>query len=299
MLKVAILGSSGLIGSALVGSFADTDMQIYELNQSGRSVLGEANAISIDLNDHTALEGLLRKLEVDYVVNAAVKYYATGDSVSSVHKYKMLSINVLLVKKLNELSTSLGFRLIHFSSDAVFSGKTGSYSESSLADPIDFYGRTKVFADEFADVAMVLRCSVVGVNKLNPSNLFSWLVTRPKKSEIEGYTNQVWNGLTALHLARIVRAIVLNGDFESGLAHIVPSGRANKYELLTFASEVFNRSDLSIIESKARYNSDRTLITINSVRNERLWNLAGYTKVPSVYQMIREYGIRMEGSSFV
>lgn len=93
MLKVAILGSSGLVGSALVKSFVSTDSRIYELNKSGRSILGERNTIQIDLNDHTALECLLKKLEVNYVLNAAATYYTTRDLMSRHQKCEMLSIN--------------------------------------------------------------------------------------------------------------------------------------------------------------------------------------------------------------
>lgn len=299
MLKVVILGSSGLLGSALVKSFADTDFRVYELNQSGRSIQRENRALQIDLNDSAALEVLLRKFEVDYVLNAAAKYYTARNLVSIDQKWQMLSVNALLAKKLQELSTNLGFRFIQFSSDAVFSGKTGSYSESDTVNPIDFYGWTKVLADEFAESAMILRCSVIGINKLNPSNLLTWLVTRPENSQIRGFTDQIWNGLTVWHLAKIVKGILLSGDFKSGLTHIVPSDKVNKFELLSFASKVFNRSDVSIVKTRAQFHMDRSLTTLNFKRNEKLWDLAGYTYAPSVCQMIEEYGNHLRGGDFV
>ena len=299
VLKVVILGSSGLLGSALVKSFADTDFKVYEFNQSGRSIQREKRAVQIDLNDYAALEVLLRKFKVDYVLNAAAKYYTTRNLASINQKWQMLSVNALLVKKLQELSANLGFRFIQFSSDAVFSGKTGSYSEADTVDPIDFYGWTKVLADEFAESAMILRCSVIGINKLNPSNLLTWLVTRPENSQVQGFADQIWNGLTVLHLAKIVKGIILSEAFTSGLNHIVPSDKVDKYELLSSASKVFNRSDISIAKTTAQFHMDRSLTTLNVKKNEKLWDLAGYKHIPSVYQMIEEYGSHLGGIDFV
>jgi dTDP-4-dehydrorhamnose reductase len=156
-------------------------------------------------------------------------------------------------------------------------------------DPIDLYGKTKLEGEQNSLRSMILRASIIGIEKSTSYSLLSWLLSQPKSSEINGFSNHFWNGVTTLHFGRIVSGIITSNYFSPGIAHVVPGNVVSKYQILQEASRVFDREDLHIREFEAQQSVNRSLTTIDVSRNDHLWSLGGYNKIPKVEEMILDY----------
>jgi dTDP-4-dehydrorhamnose reductase len=172
---------------------------------------------------------------------------------------------------------------IQIATDCVFSGSKGNYSESDLHDADDVYGKTKSLGE--AKHLNNLRCSIIGPELKNHLSLFDWL--KSQNGTVNGFTNHRWNGLTTLHYASIVTAILKTHIPLPTLQHLVPADSVTKDELLAIIADEFNLN-IRIKKVEASQAVDRTLTTNNPDLNKRLWRIAGYSKPPTVKRMIKE-----------
>ena len=112
--------------------------------------------------------------------------------------------NSLLPHHLQSISEEIGAKLIHISTDCVFSGKTGSYTESSLRDADDVYGRTKALGEIISNQHLTIRTSIVGPElKINGEGLLHWFLTSTEK-ELNGFSKVFWGGVTTVELAKAI-----------------------------------------------------------------------------------------------
>ncbi|MBI3565129.1 MAG: sugar nucleotide-binding protein, partial [Elusimicrobia bacterium] len=199
------------------------------------------------------------------------------------------AVNAELPRRLAAAAARAGARVIHLSTDGVFSGKAGPYDEGSVADPEDLYGRTKL-AGEIADPrVLTLRCSIVGPDPEKGRGLFEWFRRLPSGSRAKGYTDQLWNGVTTPQVADLCRRIVDGGLFDTLTAvapvrHFCPNRPVTKHELLRlFASALGSGVAVDPAESGVRL--DRTLRSRWSDLNE----LAGAPRdmADAVTEMVR------------
>jgi dTDP-4-dehydrorhamnose reductase len=190
---------------------------------------------------------------------------------------------------LNQYSVEHEVPVITIGTDCVYSGKVGSYSEIDLFDPIDQYGITKVAGENASKNAMTIRCSIIG-KEINQSNsLLEWILSKPRNSSVNGFINHIWNGVTTLQFSQVVSGIMQNNDFIPGTVHLVPKNVVDKYELLKIIVREFGRDDINIHKFKADFSVDRSLTTIDSLRNLRFWRNAGYNAVPTIEEMVSAY----------
>jgi dTDP-4-dehydrorhamnose reductase len=171
----------------------------------------------------------------------------------------------------------------------VFSGKTGNYSEDSIKDPIDVYGHTKARGEESSKSLMTLRVSVIGQEVKSHLEIMDWVLNSEKNSSIQGFKNHFWNGVTSLHLAKILYAIIKEDLFSAGYHHLVPADRISKFDLLELIAKFGGRDDLTVNPYEAQTAIDRTLTTIYPEFNSMLWRLAGYPSPATIAAMINEY----------
>ncbi len=164
-------------------------------------------------------------------------------------------VNALLPHRLAELCRATGIRLIHISTDCVFSGRKGNYSEDDVPDAEDIYGRTKLLGEVTNGDCLTLRTSMVG-RELNGSHgLLEWFLGQQGKS-VRGYKRAIFSGFTTKALAEIIAGIIVDHPNLRGLWHVA-SDPISKFDLLTLIRETFG---LKIrIEPEQEFECDRSL----------------------------------------
>jgi dTDP-4-dehydrorhamnose reductase len=160
------------------------------------------------------------------VINAAgiVKQRPTAEEA-----IPSLEINALLPHRLALLCADIGARLVHMSTDCVFSGRKGNYRETDPSDADDLYGRTKYLGEVHAPHAITLRTSIVGPELARKTGLLEWFLAQ--HGSIRGYRNGIFSGFTTLEMARIIELVLTRSPWSSGVYH-VSSEPISKFDLL-------------------------------------------------------------------
>lgn len=190
----------------------------------------------VDVLDQDVLAATLLKLRPDVVINCVglIKQLADAENPLAV-----LPINAVLPHRLAALCGLCEARLIHVSTDCVFSGRKGAYSESDVSDAEDLYGKSK-FIGELHDNpgAVTLRTSIIGHELNSNHSLVDWFLSQ--KVGVKGYRKAIFSGLPTIELSRVVRDYVLPDDSLSGLYH-VSAEPIDKYSLLKLVGEVYGK----------------------------------------------------------
>ena len=222
--KVLVLGSTGMIGHQVYHHLNLSDDYCLS-NISYRKKLNE-DSIVIDATDEKSFFKKIRNLKPDYIINCI----GVLMSVSDQDPEKAIQINALLPHKLVRLADEIDAKLIHMSTDCVFSGrKKQPYIETDPKDGLDAYAKTKGLGEIISDRHLTLRTSVVGPElKDDGEELFHWFMSQ--SGEIQGYTDTIWSGVTTLELSKAVKWAIENDV--NGLYHITNGTPISKNELL-------------------------------------------------------------------
>lgn len=238
-MRILVIGGDGMLGHQLLIALAPR----HEVRASLRRPLPEyaafglftsANAYGgIDVRDARALDAVLRDFRPDAVINAAgiIKQRdAAEDAVASIE------VNALFPHRLARLCAQSGAYLVHYSTDCVFSGRSGNYSESDLADPADFYGKSKLLGEPQAQNGITLRTSMIGFELGRKASLLEWFLS--SRGKVRGYRRAVFSGLSTLEHARIVERVLLQQPRKAGLYH-VSAAPISKLDLLSAVKRHF------------------------------------------------------------
>lgn len=279
---VLILGASGMLGHALMhelsASLPDTSVRgtvrsLDSLPSDFRSAYSSQLVDGVDVLDAETVPSLIEKLQPDVVVNAVgVIKQAPG-----VEDHVLTTkINALLPHVVAQSCSAIGSRLIQISTDCVFSGRTGNYTEQDVPDPVDFYGRSKLLG-EVAAPHITLRTSIIGPELRNGASLLEWFLSQDG-SRISGYTKAIYSGLPTVELARVIASMVLPRPDLEGLWHV--SGQAiSKYELLNLIASAYGWQGR--IDPFDGFSCDR------SMSSQRLTEATGYV-APSWPTLVQE-----------
>ena len=142
-----------------------------------------------------------------------------------------ITINALLPHRLAELCATTGARLIHFSTDCVFSGEKGNYVEDDSSDASDLYGRSKFLGEVGGAHCLTLRTSIIGRDFTRATGLLEWLISNRGGRRIKGYAHAIYSGFTTRALALLVAEIIAHYPDLSGVLHVA-SQPISKYDLL-------------------------------------------------------------------
>ncbi len=165
-----------------------------------------------------------------------------------------IAVNALLPHRIGQLCQSAGARLIHISTDCVFSGNTGNYRESDVPDAGDLYGRTKILG-EVHGAALTLRTSMIGPQLTGHKSLFDWFVLNQEKS-VKGFSKAIFSGLTTFEISNTISHIISDFPDLQGTYHVA-SDPIDKYSLLALIKKEYG---LSIeIERDESFVIDRSL----------------------------------------
>ena len=220
MKKIVVLGSTGMLGNA-VGKYFLSQPDKYRtyLSYRNKDVSYGKNKFKFD----PLFEGLDKIPKSDFIINCI------GITKPNIDKNKAHSIiiNSLFPWQLADHARKTKTKLIHITTDCVFSGKDGNYRENSEHDALDFYGKSKSLGEP--NEAMVLRTSIIGEEIHNHANLLAWVKSMAGK-DINGFTNHLWNGITTKQFAKVCEKIIDSRLADNGVHHIF-SNPVNKYQL--------------------------------------------------------------------
>jgi len=278
-----------MLGSALTRYLRNEAIDICEFNRSGTSITKNNDAKKFNVITDVNLFRDLENLKCDYIINC-IGVIRQLINENDKHSVKLAyEVNANFPSRLNEYASELKTPIIQIGTDCVYSGQKGNYSENDPHDPHDIYGVTKSKGEVASTASMILRCSIIGREVNSTNSLLSWVLSRPINSKIKGFTNHYWNGLTTLHFSQIVFGIIKSHSFRQGVFHLIPNEFVSKHELITLITQAFERTDIKIDEFATDIAVNRSLTTNNTQRNLILWNNAGYSKIPTIEEMVFSY----------
>ena len=261
MKKIVVLGCVGMAGHIAADHLSD--FSDYEIIGIARSE-GKYVSYILDVTDFDVLEKLIKSISPDYIVNCIGALV----SLSKSNITTAIQINSYLPHFLAKLGSELNFKLIHISTDCVFSGKTGGYKEDSFRDGDDNYARTKALGEVFDEKHLTIRTSIIGPElKTNGTGLLDWFLKQ--SNEISGYSKAYWSGVTTLELAKAIHEYIKQDI--CGLHQLCPQDKVSKFELLKIFSDVWGKS-ITIIENSS-YSVDKSLV---STRNDFDYSVPDY-----------------------
>lgn len=286
MPRVLILGADGMLGSmltAVIGGAESTTVTPVSRAADG------FDARSADL------DRLLRECDCDWVVNAIGILRGRIDESDPASVAEAFAVNAEFPQRL-AAAAAPGQRIVQIGTDAVFAGAAGPHDEADAVDPLDAYGQSKAAGEVSAPQVLNLRCSIVGRTPGRPSSLLDWVLDQPRGATISGYTDQLWNGLTTLHLARLIAAAIAEPPPDlPPVLHLVPADALSKADLLELALTRFGRDDVTVERGPGPAPSDTRLTTSFGELNRQLWHGAGYDRAPTIAKMIAELAADGDG----
>lgn len=265
MSKILILGASGMAGHVVY---------TYLKENSSHQVTGTTNntkfgddTIQLDIFDANKLELTLKRHQPNVVINCV------GMLIRGAKQYpdKTIYCNAYLPHLLKRLVNKNGGKLIHISTDCVFSGRDGGYTENSFKDAIDLYGMSKSLGEINDDFNLTIRTSIIGPElKKEGEGLFHWFMNQ--KESVTGFKSNYWSGVTTLELAKFLKWVLDNGL--SGLYHLTNSQPISKFDLLSIFKDVYLKN--IEINDHQDYECNKSFLNTNKSIN---YNVVGYSQM--------------------
>lgn len=281
--KILVLGATGMLGHKMLqilgSSFDDVRGTI-------RGTLGDPRYSAIrsfasgrvienfDASKPEQLAGLLDDLQPDFLVNCIgmIKQRAEGtDAVRNIE------LNAILPHTAARHVGKWGGRMIHFSTDCVFSGRTGDYTEADPSDAEDIYGKSKYLGEALPENSLVLRTSIIGRELVHSDSLLEWFLSQ-NHGKVRGFKRAWWSGVTTNHISALVAKFIAMHPRVTGL-YQVSSGKISKFDLLQLVRDAYSL-DIEITP-------DDTFYCDRSLSGERLREAIGYV-CPPWPELLRE-----------
>jgi len=247
--KILVLGAGGMAGHVISSHLKEVGYDVTTVSAHNKL---DDKTVLIDVTDQAAFNKYLDANQFDIVINSIGILVQMSEDRKDLSSY----LNSYLPHSLEERYKDSATKVIHLSTDCVFSGKNAPYSENSPYDGELFYDRSKALGEIINNKDLTFRMSIIGPDmQKNGIGLFNWFYNQT--GEIGGYTKAIWNGITTIELAKAIDAAIQQKV--TGLYNLVPNGNISKYELLKLFKISFERNDITIKENPA-LSLDKTLV---------------------------------------
>lgn len=278
-MKVLVLGVSGMLGNAVFRLLGDSPG--IEVRGTARSVsaarqlpeaLRDRIVSGIDVENFDSLARAFAAARPDAVINCIglVKQLAEADDALAA-----IPINSMLPHRLARLCEVAGARLVHVSTDCVFAGTRGMYTEDDPADAQDLYGRSKRLGEVLYPHTVTLRTSIIGHELNSAHGLVGWFLSQ--RGPVRGFTRAVFSGLPTVELATVIRDRVLPNVGLSGLYHVAAAPIA-KFDLLELVAAQYGKA--------IDINPDDSVVIDRSLDGSRFSRATGY-EAPAWEELVR------------
>lgn len=257
-MKILVVGASGMIGSTVLRVLSEKkDWQVFGSVRDGMvehffsPSIVKRLIVGVDVNHEDSLVSVLSQVRPDVVINCVG---LTKHKPEAEDPLTSIPINTLMPHRLANLCNLIGARLIHVSTDCVFSGQEGGYVEDDFADAPDVYGQSKVLGELHYPHTITLRTSTIGHELQSQFGLLDWFLSQ--KDECKGYTRAVFSGLPTVVFAQLIRDVVIPDTKLFGLYHVA-ADPINKFDLLKMIADVYGK-DIDIVPDD-KFVIDRSL----------------------------------------
>ncbi|MDA1669043.1 SDR family oxidoreductase [Bacillus cereus] len=264
-MKVLILGGEGMAGHMMKEYFRKKPK--YKVCYTSRNPDNQ-DSIYLDVTDSRSLEKVINDLKPDIAINCIGILNDAAEN----NPMLALQVNSMLPHQLVKLMERYQGIVIHISTDCVFLGTTGNYTEKNIPDGISTYAKSKRWGEIISSKHITIRTSIIGPElKESGIGLFLWFMKQ--NGEIKGYEKVLWNGVTTLELAKAAEHVIEHNI--TGLYHLGSKQKISKYFLLTLMKEIFGKDDVTIIP-------DSTIVldrTIKNTRTDFSYQVPGYREM--------------------
>ncbi|MDK4736446.1 SDR family oxidoreductase [Rhizobium sp. CNPSo 3490] len=243
MTRVLVLGASGTIGHMMLKVLSEGEgLDVWGTVRAPSLARHFAPAIAskirtgIDAENLDVISRVVAELKPDVVINCIglVKQLAFAND-----PLLVLPVNAMLPHRLAHICALSGARLIHFSTDCVFNGARGNYTETDPLDATDLYGQSKFIGEVAYPHTLTLRTSFIGHELETSQSLIEWFLKQ--EGAIKGFTGAIYTGLPTVVLSRIVRDVVLPRPGLFGIYHVA-SSPISKYDLLKLVAKAYGKA---------------------------------------------------------
>ncbi|MCM3197156.1 dTDP-4-dehydrorhamnose reductase family protein [Priestia megaterium] len=264
-MKLLVLGGKGMAGHVITSYFKQNPK--YTVLSTSRDP-NDKNNLYLDVRDLKNVEEIIDLVKPNVVINCIgiLNDHANNNPLLA------FQINSLLPHQLAKLTERHQGKLIQISTDCVFSGIKGNYTEDDIPDGTSVYAQSKQLGEINTDKHLTIRTSIIGPElKEDGIGLFLWFLNQTK--EIKGYEKVWWNGVTTLELAKSIETMITNNV--TGLYHLGAENKISKYELLKLIQDIFEKRDVTIIPDQT-IELDRT---IKSTRTDFQYIIPSYKEM--------------------
>lgn len=278
---IVVLGCNGMLGHKLVQVLGATEITVYATTRNAASaqtpVSNRPNVhivpgITVDSLDQ--LQALISEVKPVAVVNCIGLIKQQPDAKKAIPSIR---INALFPHQVAEIARKAGSRMIHFSTDCVYSGQTGNYSENDPTDPQDLYGKSKALGEVSDPGCLTIRSSIIGPELNTKFGLFEWFYSQ-RGGQTKGYSRAMYTGLPTLEMSKLVLHLIRNHPDLSGVYNVA-SEPISKLEILKLINESLNL--------KTQITDDPSIAIDRTLNGTRFREATGY-KAPSWKTLIQE-----------
>ena len=254
--KILIFGVDGMLGHKLYEELSKNFSKIYCTSKLSNKKKNKYFFKKVNILNTKKILNIINIVKPDYVINC------TGvikQKIISVKKNDLFSVNTDFPIYLDKYSKILKYKHIHFSTDCVFDGIKGNYTELDKTNAKDQYGISKLKSEnKIKENTLVIRTSIIGHEKFkSKKSLLNWFLSQ--KKNCKGYKHAYFSGVTTLELSKIIRKLIQNNKFKSGLYNL-SSKRISKYRLLEIIKKKY-RKKIKILKDSS-FKIDRSLLGI-------------------------------------
>lgn len=286
MKKILVIGIKGMAGHMIFNYFNENrEFDVYGI---ARNIENGEKIFNIDISDTKALSSIIIDNQFDYVVNCIGILNKDAED----NPAKAIWFNSYFPHYLEEITYDTNIKVIHISTDCVFSGKKGNYNEQDFKDGLGFYAQSKALGELNNSKDVTIRTSIIGPElNHNGIGLFHWFMMQSEGSNIKGFTEAYWSGVTTLELAKVVSEIIKQNI--TGLIQIAPKSKIDKYSLISLFNSIYKDS-IILIEKNGDYKVDKSLVSIrkdfdyevpdykNMLENQKKW-ISEHSSIYSQY----------------
>lgn len=283
-MRVLVIGAGGMIGSTVLRVLSEkNDWEVCGSVRDGSvrrffpASIGEHLIAGVDVESQDSLIRILDQIRPNVVVNCAG---LTKHKPEAEEPLVSIPINTLMPHRLAGLCKLISARLIHVSTDCVFSGEKGEYVEDDFADARDVYGKSKALGEVIYPHAITLRTSTIGHELQSTYGLLDWFLSQ--EGRCKGYTRAVFSGLPTVVFAQVVRDVVIPHTELFGLYHVAAKP-IDKFALLKLIADVYGKT-IDIVP-------DDKLVIDRSLDAKRFQQATGYfaPEWPELIKLMHSY----------